>query len=536
MFKRPIFAALLVLTVLAPIRAADKEAPKSNKPAVIVRLAALDHLRSNLRYLTEVVGEAEKAKQLDELIKSKLGEKGLQGIDATKPLGAYGWIGQFGIDSQAVFLVPIADKKAFLDLLSDTLDVKPEKGDDDVYTMNVEKLPVTIYFRFANGYAYITARDKEVLDKDKLLAPAAVLAGGQVGVASITVHIDEVPAGLKENALAVIENQLADLKEREMVGHSEAQKKFRDAAVDELSAQIKLLFQHGGAATLRLDLDRKDGDLSLTASVAGKPGSPLADKIRALGQIQSWTAALVHPNSALKGELNMSLPQKLRGLLGPVLRDMEKQMLAKAKDENQREVLNTLLEGIMPTLKAAELDTAIDLRGPNDKGLYTLVAGIKVKDGTKMERSFLKAAARFPKLINLDAEKVEQVNIHRINPDNNTNSGAQRTLGNNPVYVAFQHEVLFLSAGEKGLSALKEALAAAPRTGKVIELQMALARLTPLFDNPEQVDIARQVFGDGKGGDRLRLSIEGGNALTLHLFLKTKLIDYVNRVEKAKKK
>ncbi len=536
MSKQPIFAALFVLTALAPIRAADKAAPKNDKPAVLLRLAALDQLRGHLRYLGEVVGEAEKAKQLDELLKSKLGEKGLQGLDAAKPIGVYGWVGQFGIDSKAVLLVPIADKKAFLDLLSDTLDAKAEKGDDEVYTMNVEKLPVSLYFRFANGYAYITARDKEVLDKEKLLAPAAVLADGQVGAVSITVNIDEVPEDLKANALAVIENQLAALKDQEMPTHSKAQKKFRDAAVDELSGQIKSLLQYGGAATLRLDLDRKDGDLSLTAIVAGKPGSPLANRIRDLGQLSSRTAALSQPNSALKGQLNVSLPQKLRALLGPALQDAEKQILAKAKDEDQRQVLNMLLDGTMPTLQAAELDATLDLRGPSANGLYTLVAGIKVKEGAKMERNFLKAAARFPKLVNLDAEKAGQVNIHRINPDKNFKSGTRQTLGNHPVYIAFQDDVLFLGAGEKGLRALKEALAAAPRTGKVMELQLALARLAPLFDDPTQAEVARQVFGDSKDGDRLRLSVEGGDALTLRLFLKTKLIDYVNRVEKAKKK
>jgi hypothetical protein len=530
MSNRPICAALVALTVILPaqLRAADK-------PAVVLRFAALDHLRSDFRYLGEVIGEGEKAKQLDELIKSKLGEKGLEGIDAKKPIGVYGWIGEFGIDSKAVVLVPIAKQKAFVDLVSDTLDAKPEKGDDDVYTMNVDKLPFPIYFRFVNGYAYVTVRDKEVLDKDKLLAPSVVLPGAGVGTASFTVNIDQIPDDLKEKALGVMENQLAGFKDKEMRGHSEAQKKFRDAAVDELSAQVKALFTDGGATTFRLDLDRKDGDLSLTMSVAGTPDSPLTNKIRDLGRIQSCTAALLHPESPLNVELNVRLPQKLRELFASAIKDGEKQMLAKAKDENQREVLNTLLEGIMPTLKAAELDTAIDLRGPNDRGIYTMMAGIKVKDGAKMEQSFLKAAARFPKLVNLDAEKADQVNIHRINPDKNLKSSTRRTLGENPVYVGFQHDVLFLGAGEKGLDALKEALAAAPRTGKVMELQMALARLVPLFDDPKQAEVARQVFGKSNDGDRLHLSVEGGNALTLRLSLKAKLIDFVNRVDKAKK-
>jgi hypothetical protein len=530
MSKRPIFAALLALPLMLPALA-----QADNKPAVFLRFAALDHLRSDFRYLGEVVGEGEKAKQFDELIKSKLGEKGLEGIDAKKPFGVYGWIGEVGIDSKVVILVPIANQKAFLDLLSDTLDAKPKKGDDDVYTMEVERLPFAVYFRFINGYAYVTARDKEVLDKDKLLAPEVVLPGGQVGTASITVNVDEIPNDLKEKALGAIENHFAALKDKEMPSHSEAQKKFRDAAVDELSAQVKSQFKHGGATTLRLDLDRKDGDLSLTVSVSGKSGSPLAQTIRDLGKLQSCTAALLHPNSTIKAELNVSLPKKLRELLGPALQDAEKQALSHAKDDNQREILNTLVDGIMPTLKAAEVDTALDIRGPSDKGTYTLLGGIKVQDGVKLERSFLKAAARFPKQVNLDVEKADQINIHRINPEKKLKSNARQQLGENPVYIAFRENVLFLGAGENGLSALKEALAIAPRTGKVMELQIAVGRAAPLFNDKTQETIAREVFGDAKGGDRIRISVEGGDALTLRLFLKAKLIDYVNRVEKAKK-
>ncbi len=538
MLKRPIFAVLLGLTVILPasIRAADEKAAKNDKPGVFLRFSALDHLRADLRYLGEVVGEGEKVKQLDELITSKLGEKGLESLDLKKPIGAYGWIGPFGIDSKAVILIPIAKEKPFIDLLSDTLDAKPEKGKDDVYTLNVENLPFPIYFRFVNGYAYVTLRDKEVLDKDKLLAPEIVLPGAQVGTASFTVSIDEIPDDLKEKALAVIENQLAGLKDKEMPAHSEAQKKLRDATVDELSAQVKSLFKNGGATTLRLDLDRKDGEVALTMSMAAKSGSALASKIRDLGQIKSWTAALLHPDSAFRLELNAMLPEKLRQLLAPALQDAEKQVLAKAKNEDEREVIKPLVEGIMPTLKAAELDTAIDLRGPSDKGLYTGIAGIKIKDGTKMERGFLKSAAKFPKRIELDAEKTDRVNIHRIKlGKEDLDREARRLFGENPIYVAFRDDVLLLSFGDKGLDALKEALTAAPRTGKVTELQLMLPRLVPLFNDPKQADIARQVFGNDTNSGRVRLSVEGGDSLTLRLALKAKLIDYLNRVDKAKK-
>lgn len=536
--RRPIFAAaLLGLVVLLPTlaRAAEEQASKSDKPAVLLRFASLDHLRGDFRYLAEVVGQAEKAKQLDGIIKSKLGDKGLEGIDNKKPIGAYGWVGAFGIDSKVVLLVPIADKKAFLDLLSNTLDAQPDKGKDDVYTMNLDKVPAPVYFRFANDYAYITVRDKDVLDKDQLLAPSTVLPAGQVGTVSVTVNIDQIPDDLKLNALGAIENQLAGLKEKEMAGHTEAQKKFRDATIDELGAHLKSLFNNGGETTLRLDLDRKFGDLSLTVSVAGKPDSPLANSIRELGQVKSLTASLLHPKSALQLELNASLPEKLRSLLGPALKDAEKQALAKTKDDSERELLNIVLEGVMPTLKAAELDSAFDLQGPSEKGVYTLVGGIKIKDEAKMETSFRKTAARYPKLVKLDAEKANRVAIHRINPDKNLKPGARRAFGENPMYVAFRENVMLLGAGEKGLSALKEALTAAPTTGKVMELQMALARLAPLSDNETETAIARKVFAEDKNSDRFRLTLEGGKALTLRLSVKAKLLDYVNQVEKAKK-
>ncbi len=538
MHKRPIFAVLLSLTAMLPTlaRAAEEKTPKNDKPAVMLRFASLDHLRGDFRYLAEVIGEGEKAKQLDEIIKSKLGEKGLEGIDAKKPIGAYGWIGSAGIDSKVVLMVPIADEKAFLDLLSNTLDVKPEKGKGNVYAMEVEMVHATVYFRFANGYAYVTARDKDVLDKDKLLAPDKVLPAGQIGAVSVLVNIDQIPDNLKELALGTIENQVASLKDHEMPGHTEAQKKLRDAVVDELSGQIKSLFNDGGETALRLDLDRKAGDVVLTASVAGKSGSPLASSIRELGQVKSATASLLHPNAAFKSELNVRLPEKLRSLVGPALKDAEKQALAKAKNEDERALLKTLLDGIMPTLKAAELDTALDLQGPNEKGVYTIVGGIKIKDPGELEKSFRKTAGQFPKQIQLDAEKANGIAIHRINPDEYLKPDARRTLGDNPLYIALHGDVLLLSGGEKGLGALKEALAATPTTGRVWGLQIALPRVAPMFEDPVQAEIARKaVFGDNKESGRVRLSVEGGKALTLRFVLDAKVIDYLNRVSKAKK-
>jgi uncharacterized RmlC-like cupin family protein len=531
MYNRSFFAAALAgLLWVLPVsaRADDQKATKGNKPAVVIRLASLDQLRGDFLYLAKLAGEEEKAKQIDALIKSQLDDKGLQGIGTKKPLAAYGSIGANGFDSQVVFLAPIVDQKAFLEMIENRLGTKPDKGKDEVYTLNVEKVPAPVYFRFANDYVYVTARDKDVLDKDKILAPSIVLPAGSNDTFSMTVDVSQIPDDIKNLALGTIENRLADLKEKEMPGHTEAQKKFHEAVVNEMGAHIKALFNHGGETTFRLNLDRKAGDFSLTLSVAGKPDTPLADSIRELGKVKSLTAALQSGPSAFKAEFNLALPEKLRKLLEPALKDAEKQALSKAKNDGERQIVNTILNSVMPTLKAAELDTAFTLQGPNSEGIYTLVGGVKVKNGEQLEQTIRKTFAH-DETVKLDIDKVGEVSIHRVSPKN-VDAGIRRAMGDNPMYVAIRGDAAFIALGDKGLEAVKKAAAVAPTTGKVIELQMALARLAPLMH--DKAALAKKVFGDDKGADQFVLTLEGGKALTLRLSAKAKLLDFLIRMKK----
>jgi hypothetical protein len=533
-------AALLGLMVILPAaaraaeeRAAKEQAAKPGKPALLLRLAPLDQLKGDLGYLADLVGQGEKARQFVKTIDSKIGKNGLEGVDPKKPLGLYAWVGAQGIDSQVVLLLPISDQKAFLGLL-ENLEIKGEKGDDGVYTANVEKVPAPVYYRFANDYVYVTARDKEVLDKDRLLAPAAVLPAGGVGLLSLTVNIDRIPNELKELALGNLDNQFADAKDKEVPNETETQKKFRMAMIDETGKAIRSLFQNGGDTSMRVDLDRKTGDLALTVSVEGKPGSSLAESFQQMGQVKSITAGLLRKDAAMNGELNVRLPEKVREQLGPVLKDLEKQALAKAADKDQRDVIASLIEAVMPTLKAAELDAAFNLNGPGADGLYTLVSGVKVKNGENLEKTFRKQAVKDPKVVKLDVDKAGEISIHRVTPKK-TDENARKAFGDNPMYLAFRDDVMLLAAGDKGLGALKEALTIAPTTGKVMELQVAVARLAPLGEDKDAPKIARKVFGDDKDSDRVRVTLEGGKALKFRLSMKAKMIEYANQIGQAKK-
>lgn len=524
----------LVLALPALARAAD-EPTKTDRPAVVVRIAALNDLRADLKYLADLVGQGEKVKQFDALIESRL-----DGVDLKKPVGAYGWVGRMGIDSQAVILVPVSDQKAFLGLL-EGFDIKPDKGEDGVYTANIEKLPAPAYLRFANGYAYITVRDKELLDKGKLLAPETVLPAGQVGTFSLTVNIDQIPDNLKELALGNLDNHLANEKDKEVPNETEEQKKLRLAAIDETAAVLKSVLTNGGETSLRLELNRKTGDLALSASMAGKAGSPLAATIKNLGRARSITASLIGSDSALNSTLNLSVPQKMRALLTPVIEQQEKKALEKETDRSRREAFDSLLKAINPTLKSGEVDVSADLRGPFESGLYTLVAGIKVQDGAGIDKALRQIVGQLPpkqrKIVTFDVEKVGSVAIHSVAPDKNDKK-VQQMFGDNPLYVAVRNNELVVAMGEKGLSTLKEALEAAPKAAPLLQMQMSARRLAPLLvqDNKEAPEIARKVFSADKGDDKLQLTMEGGELLKLRLGMKGKVVTFFDKLGQAKKR
>jgi hypothetical protein len=533
--------ALLVLALAAPAALlAEEKAAKPGKAAIIVRIAALDDLIADARYLVELAGREEDARQIEGFIKAATGPKGLEGLDTKKPLGLYAWVGPMGIDSQLVVLVPIADEKTFLDLL-DRQNIKAEKGEGGLYTANIEKVPFPVYIRFANKYAYVTIRDQDVLDKDRLLAPAAVLPAAGVGTISATINIDQVPENLKNLALGNIELNLAKAKDREMPQETEAQKKFRQAAVDDIGARIKSVLQDGGEFHLHLAVNRKASELSFTLSLAGKSGSTLATEIKDLAQVQSIAAALLSKDAAMNGLLHVSLPAKLRPLLAPVIEEGEKKALDKEEDKGKRQIGAALLKAINPTLKSALLDAGFDLRGPNpSSGLYTAVGGVKVKNGENLDKTFRQLVNELPekdrKTVTFDVDKADKVSIHKIVPDQ-LDKDSRRLFGDNPLYLAVRDDALLVSMGQEGLSVLKEVAAAGPKTGKVMEFRMSVARMAPLMeeDNKGATEVARKVFAKDKDGDKIRVTIEGGEALKVRLSMKAQLVAFFSQLDQNKK-
>jgi hypothetical protein len=538
-FRRALLGLLLILPAVAPAAA------QSGRPAAVLILAPYDQLRSDFLYLAKLAGQ-DKYAALIEQTDEQTGNGGQRGIDRKKPMGGYGWVGPQGDDSIFVLLIPVTDQAAFIDLLG-IFDIRFTKGDDGVYSANLEKSPDPVYLRFANGYAYITRRDKRVLADDRLLAPGDVVAGPGCGdttgqlcwngsEALLTLNVDRIPDAFKDRLVAQVEQgQEAALFGNAPERETEMQRKYRLMFLDAFAKKLKTDFSEGGEISERLDFDRAAGEIALTMRSTAKPGTAMAARVQELAQVRSITAGLIKKDAVASGTAYVSGPE-FHGLFGSKLDDLRAEALVKAKDDSERSALNTAFDAFAPTLKSAEFDGTFNLQGPDGNGFCTLVGGVSLKDGAKVEQAFRRWVPKEPAVteVRFDVDRVGPVGIHRLFVAKMDNDGHRHIFGDNTVHVAFRDDAVFFAMGSGGLSAIKDALAVAPSTGKVMDLQIIASRLAPLTAEPMFLEVARKVFADKKdGNDRFRLTLEGGDASTLRLTAGAKFVEYASQFMSA---
>jgi hypothetical protein len=540
MMRRLLPCVALLGLVALPTAARPAEEKKAATPGLVIRVQSLDELMSNFRYLAGLVGREEEAKQFEGMLQAKAGgPKGLEGIDAKRPLAVYGTFGEGGPEtSSAVGLIPIADEKAFLGLI-ENLGAKAEKDKDGVYEVTGEALKqaTTIYFRFANKYAYVTALNKDALDKDKLLPPSAVLpADKKTPVLSVQVRIDQVPENLRNVAAAQVETQLDNAKEEKPEGETPAQHAAKVEITDQIKKGFVSLIKDGGELALRLDVDQGAKEVTAEVSLSGKDGTPLAKSIAAFGRHTSAVAGLIGAESVLSAVVNLPVDEKLAAALQSLVKDELHKGIAKQGDAAKKEQTAKIVKAIEPALKFTDFDAALDLRGPGKGGLYTLVGGQKLADGAAVDKAIRDVVKDLPEkdrsAIKLDADKAGAVAIHSITTMA-ADANFKKSFGEGPAYLAVRPDAAFLAVGDGALDALKEVLKVEPKVGKPLQIEVSVSRLADLMgrEQPEAPKAAAKAFANDKGADKVRFSLEAGRELKLRLVLKTPVLTFFHLME-----
>jgi hypothetical protein len=534
---------LSVSWIAGPARAAAED--RANLPTLLVRIRSIDSLIDDIKYLGALVGQERGTKQLDDLVRNRF-PNGFAGIDTKRQIGLYGKLEENLMESSAVLMVPITEQNALLGLL-ETFRIKATKEDDDVYVVNVDG-GRTVYFRFANGYAYATALNKDAIARNKLIAPVSMFPDKESPTFSASFRVDQIPDVYKQLLLGQAESRIGNAADRSTPGETAKQKAAKSEGAKQLSQAVASVINEGAEFSVTVDLNHRTNQLTGEVALRGKPGSALASQIAAIAKSESMFGSIFDSGAAMNFSMHGALPDKLRQAVGDALLEGIKSALGKEKDAAKRAIGEKLLQALEPSLNMGELDLGFVLNGPTPRSHYNFVAALKIKDGNKFDQAVREVVRDLPQSerskIKFDSESAAEVKIHRIdNPDMDDN--ARKVLGGGePIYVAFRDNAVFVAGGDGGLSALKDALKSRSKAVPLVLFEMSARRMAPVLASTARKEAggstdaesaAALAFGSGKDNDKIRAALQGGDALKLSFDMATPVLKFFNLMEQTKK-
>jgi hypothetical protein len=541
MLRRRVLGLALLIPFLSPfpVRAGDK--PAKTPPTVVVRVKSLQTVIDHAKLLTALAGREGIANQIEGLIKAKVGAKGLSGVDPDRPFGFYGSIGKELNDVVGVLVVPIADEKEFLSTL-ENFNYPAKKGKDDLYTISVGNIasPLPdVQLRFSNKYAYFSALNPDALKKTNLADPGSLFPAQQTASVSATLRLDQIPPTAKDILRAQVEQELEKAKEKGPKGESAAQREFRLKALDELAKRVDMILEQGAESSVELDVNKEKNEFSASFRLSGKAGTELAKAIQKAGQDKSLFGSFPKEGTAARGHLHFLLKEDMAKAFEKAILDNMEKGVNKISDEDKRKQAQAVIDGLKPTLRAGEIDSAVSFYGPGPKKHFGLVVAIKLREGDKLAKTVRELAEQTLKeippaeaaKIKLDAETVAGVKIHRIDAQENYDAKAKEVFGDNPLYVAFRSDAVFIAVGEDALTPLKKAVAdQQAEVAPVFLFEVSLVRLAPLMAKKEAEAKALQELLKSEEDGTIRFTVTGGAALQAQLTTRLSVVRLIGQI------
>jgi len=537
--RRTRLAAVCVplIVLLAPaVRSGEKPA---DAPTVVVRVKSINALLQNLNLVVKLVGQEEAAQQIEGLVKSKIGKMGLEGIDPSRPFGAYVRFGKAIDDINGAILIPMVDEKTFLTLL-DNFGVNYAKDKDGIYTHRTNK-NVDIYFRFAHQYLYITSVNTESIQNKNLPDPAKALAVPSDATISLVARVDQIPKDAKLIALAQLEEAILAAQRKEQRGATKTQETFRLALLSNFQKLGSRLIHEAGEVRFDLDISDKTKEMTVNFTVTGQPGSELAKMIKDIGNLKSPLSGMVKKDLAFQGGVHFELPESLNKAFVSVITEVKENALSGIQDAKKKDQARTLFEAMMPTAKAGEFQIVAAVLGPKAQR-YTFIGALKLKDGDKLGKTvhdLLKEALNdIPEdqrgRIQLDFDRVGTIQIHKfvVPKDPKIDKIISEVVGDNQLFLAFRDDALFLGLGQEALATLKTALAKKDSAGsQPLVFDFNVGRMALLMaQTQDHKDLAGKLFPNGENG-RVRLTVEGGTNLNAHLQMQLNVLEFLAKLK-----
>lgn len=545
------------LLILAAAALAAAPATAADLPAVVLHVKPVGPLFDDIRAGAKAIGGPDLVKQFDDAMKKALGEKGIAGLDPTRPIVGYAQLADKTLkadETPFVIAVPITTEAAFLDLITRANNGKG-KAEPVPGKAGLFKLPHSnplgnardaeaagekpTVFRFHQTYAYVTQETNAAALDPAALVPAEKLAmPGETAVVAMKLYFDRFPEEVRTKFAAELEKGLEGLKDAPLP--PDVKNRVLTETAQKLGRQMLTRYvnqaKEATEATVRMVFDAKTGEVGVEFALGAKPGTSLAKDIAARKSNTNRFAGLAGKDVAAGAFVTAPLfAEELREIFGLAIESGVKEGTDGVPPFAQPLVAE-LGAGVNRTLKAGNLDAAVVLTGPDKAGQFTAVGAISFDDTAKLEkelRTLLKEQAPpdIRNLVTLDAAKAGGASIHLVKlPPGQVPPEAQKLFGESAaVGIAFAPKGIYLAFGPDPVAALKAAVVKQPGEARVIDVMINPAKVGKLAaavdSNGESAKKVAEMIGDkDELYSILFFTLEGGTELRARMGVNVKLV------------
>ena len=250
-------------------------------PPSACRFAPLDTVLDNVKLLVTLSGREEIAKHVEGLVKAKIGNKGLEGIDPARPFGVYGRFGKDLNEISGVLLVPMVDEATFLALL-ENLNVKPTKNEKTgIYTVQGRPAACRDLLQVRSQVCLLHRPQSRSSRRQESAAPRAQSSPPTRRLRSPRCcTVDQLPDAIKNLVKTQVEEKVQDDLSRKVPGETPAQRAFRKQLGQELVEDVATIIRDGQEFGHPVQVDKTSKEMAVTLTLSAQEQTPLAKHLR----------------------------------------------------------------------------------------------------------------------------------------------------------------------------------------------------------------------------------------------------------------
>lgn len=530
---------LTAATLFAP--AALRAADPAPLPPITFQTQPVNRVLDDLRAAADLIGGEKAVKALNNGLKEKFGDKVFHGLDLQRPVVGYVTLAPKPEDIVAVVAFPVTNEKDFLALCERFSGGAPKDLGKGIYELPPLDPRHKALMRFSEQYAYIAYGHKPeaALDAKTLVAANKLYDPAEQAIFTGKFHFDRLTPDVVKALPAYVEALKKALglggEGRGPLGIGQQETAIFAPlveGVEKMLTRYAFLLSGGETAAVRLNLDVPTGELSVEATVKGKPNTLLSTAIAAHKPTGNKFGGLLTPDTA--AGFKTRLPFFNEELKTGTVKALEEGQKAVGPVGNAKDFVDELLKGLIRTAKTGEADVVGGVRGPDKDGDFTLVAAVAFDDTAALEKEFKKfveadAPPDEQERFKWSADKLGKVNIHTYKPRGGGGFlDFTKPFGDDKCAVAFAFAPtgVFVVVGPDPVPVMKGALAVKPADAPVLDVLVNPARVKKLVEKTGGPgdNVERALGKEDKLLSAMSLTVSGGKELKVRYAINLRLL------------